>query len=657
MTYNFIRGHGGWNYILMIVSLLVSESVFGGSDDRPNILVILADDLGYNDLSCYDGWIETPHIDALAEGGIKMLDFHSNGAVCSPTRGAWLTGRYPAKTGIDSVVYAASGRPEHLNGLHPSETTIAEFFQSQGYATAMFGKWHTGYYKKYNPIRNGFDEFKGYVSGNIDFFSHIDQSGHFDWWHNEELVEEVGYVTHLIIEHSLAFLKARHESGEEKPFFLYLAHEAPHYPYQGPNDRAERIEGGTGNGQGQRKDKKQAYVEMVKAMDDGIGELVAFLDESGELEDTLILFFSDNGATGLGSNAPYRGFKGSLWEGGHRVPGIFYWKGKLVPNPEHTQLMAGTDLFPTLAGFTGISIPPEISARIDGLDLSDAIANPEKINNERFLYWEHGPHKALRHGSIKWISSGTDGKTALYDLSESPGELVEISENRDELLAKYQSQWETWRNLCELSRSPQPGDSIATRKPRVLIIGDSISIGYMRTLKALKGKEWDIHHNPGNGRYSLYGLQNVEEWIGDDRWDVIHFNWGLWDLCYRHPESLIQGKRDKRNGVLTTPLENYRDNLRAIAKILRRSRANLVWASTTPVPEGEAGRFKGSELIYNLEAEKVMEEFGIPVNDLHRAISPQFESLAIKPGDVHFSQKGNEILAEIVASAIEAHLP
>ena len=201
---------------------------------RPNIILILADDLGYGDPSCYSGQhLNTPNIDALADGGLKFTDFHANAPVCSPTRAALMTGRYQQRSGLEGVLSARNHRDKGLAG---SQITIAQILKQVGYATAIYGKWHLGYQPRFNPNRFGFDEFRGFVSGNVDYHSHIDQIGQEDWWENLELQPEEGYSTDLITQHGLSFIK-RHA---DQPFFLYLAHECPHYPYQGRNDPAGR---------------------------------------------------------------------------------------------------------------------------------------------------------------------------------------------------------------------------------------------------------------------------------------------------------------------------------------------------------------------------------------------------------------------------------
>ncbi|MGA0327306.1 MAG: sulfatase-like hydrolase/transferase, partial [Limisphaerales bacterium] len=195
--------------------------------NQPNLIVILADDLGYGDLSCYGNKrFETPSLDQMASEGMRFTDFHSSGPVCSPTRAGLLTGRYQQRSGIPGVINAAFQANRH-HGLSPEEWTFAEALQGQGYHTAIFGKWHLGYRAVFNPIHHGFEVFKGYVSGNVDYHAHIDRMGVKDWWQNDLLADETGYTTELITQHALSYLEAHAEDR----FCLYLAYEAPHDPY------------------------------------------------------------------------------------------------------------------------------------------------------------------------------------------------------------------------------------------------------------------------------------------------------------------------------------------------------------------------------------------------------------------------------------------
>ncbi|MHC4518058.1 MAG: sulfatase-like hydrolase/transferase, partial [Planctomycetota bacterium] len=203
----------------------VRSEATADDDERPNIILIMADDLGYGDIGCYGGWIQTPNIDALAKGGMRFTDYHSNGAVCSPTRAALLTGRYQQRCGIDAVVTAKG--PARETGMAQKEITFAEVLKQRGYVTGLFGKWHVGYRVQFNPTKQGFDEFIGYVSGNVDYHTHIDQANITDWWKGPKKAPEEGYVTDLVTKHAVDFLH-RHK---DEPFCLYLPHEAPHYPY------------------------------------------------------------------------------------------------------------------------------------------------------------------------------------------------------------------------------------------------------------------------------------------------------------------------------------------------------------------------------------------------------------------------------------------
>ena len=192
--------------------------------------------------------------------------------------------------------------------------------------------------------------------------------------------------------------------------------------------------------------------------------------------------------------------------------------------------------------------------------------------------------------------------------------------------------------------------------PRVLIIGDSISIGYTVPVRKLLDGKVNVHRIPTNGRYSAYGVQNLKKWLGDKKWDVIHFNWGLWDLCYRNPKSKTQGNRDKINGKLTATPEEYRKSMEAIVAELKKTGAKLIWCETTPVPEGEAGRKVGDSIKYNEVANAIMKENNIQINELHAHALKKMPAIGKKPGDVHYTTSGSEYLAEKVAEEIQKAL-
>lgn len=405
--------------------------------DRPNFVVIMADDLGYGDISPFDGWIQTPHLDRLAANGMRLTDFHSSGNVCSPTRAGLLTGRYQQRAGIPGVVFADPDRGAvHYHGLQPQEITFAEVLGQAGYATAIFGKWHLGYFPKYNPIRHGFDLFRGYVSGNVDFFSHVDQAGAYDWWHQDQQVKEDGYVTHLITRHAVSFLEDNHD----RPFCLYLPHEAPHYPYQGPDDPPLRRVGGKFDLNGERKDIKAAYTEMVVEMDRSVGRIVATLDRLGLTENTLILFFSDNGANRNGSNAPFRGAKGTNWEGGHRVPCIASWPGRIPAGTASDQLSITLDVMPTLLDAANVTPPRE--RPLDGVSLLPVLLH-QQSPGPRQLVWNG---RAIRDGQWKLIVDGRGSRgVQLFDLASDPGERMNVADEHPDRTRKLLAALDAWK--------------------------------------------------------------------------------------------------------------------------------------------------------------------------------------------------------------------
>jgi arylsulfatase A-like enzyme len=401
---------------MLIVILLHLALSACNPQSPPNIVLVMADDLGYGDLGCYGGeHVATPNLDKLAASGVRFLDYHSNGAVCSPTRAALMTGRYQQRSGIEGVVTAA--RHRHT-GLSTDELTIAEFLHAKGYHTGIFGKWHLGYDTAFSPLNNGFDSFRGYVSGNIDYHSHIDQAGIFDWWLNKDTLVEEGYVTDLITEHAIEFI----EEHSGSPFFLYVSHEAPHYPYQGRRDAADRTMGGTFPNSGSRRDRKNAYREMIQAMDEGIGKLVSALERSGQLDNTFLFFCSDNGANSTGSNRPLKGFKGRLWEGGHRVPAIACWKGHILPDISPETILS-MDLFPTIISLSGHPRPDDLE--FDGIDFSQVFLSGESLP-DRPVFWRFKNQQAVRHGPWKLILDGEE--VLLYNLQSDLGEENNLAE-------------------------------------------------------------------------------------------------------------------------------------------------------------------------------------------------------------------------------------
>ncbi|EON78530.1 Arylsulfatase [Lunatimonas lonarensis] len=401
----------------------------------PNIVLIMADDLGYNDLGCYGSVsIKTPNIDRLAASGFRFTDYHSNGAVCSPTRASLLTGLYPQEAGVEGVITAKSHREK---GMSLDKFTLAEYLKESGYSTAIFGKWHLGYKPEFGPNAQGFDQFVGFVSGNVDYFSHIDQEGYEDWWNNQNLINEAGYLTDLITDKALEHLD---EIRPDKPFFLYLAHGAPHSPYQGPNDKADRTVGGDFPIQGSRKDKEVAYQEMVESLDENVGRIMEYLEKNGLSENTIVIFCSDNGASRtVGSNAPHRGYKGQLYEGGHRVPAIFYWKDR-IPQNVYEKLVLSMDLFPTIAGLLGLEVPVDLSGKNLAGIFDDT--KPITLEEDRVVFWRFGNQVAVRKGTWKLLKIGEISN--LYDLSTDFQESTDIKEAYPGIFQELEKSYEDW---------------------------------------------------------------------------------------------------------------------------------------------------------------------------------------------------------------------
>lgn len=386
----------------------------------------MADDLGYGDLGCYGGkHARTPCIDALAAGGMKFTDFHSNGAVCSPTRAALITGRYQQRSGINGVITAKNHRH---TGLALQETSFAEVLKSSGYTTALFGKWHLGYQVDFNPVQQGFDSFAGFVSGNIDYKSHFDQAGHEDWWQGAVLKPEEGYSTYLIAQHGLRFL----EKHKNQPFCLYLAHEAPHYPFQGPDDPPYRKAGHGKPVVGIRKDRRNAYFEMIEAMDKTVGQIVDKVQELGLDRNTIIFFCSDNGGSDPESNGGLRGRKGTLWEGGHRVPAIAYWPGKIAGGIVTDETAMSMDLFPTMCDLAEADLPTKL--QLDGVSLAPLMLKNQQLP-ERNLFWQHRNQKAIRCDNWKLLVSmkgSNDNGTYLFNIADDMAEKNNVIEHYPE---------------------------------------------------------------------------------------------------------------------------------------------------------------------------------------------------------------------------------
>ena len=348
-----------------------------------------------------------------------FTDFHSSGTVCTPTRARLLTGRYQQRAGLEEVILVGFDQNRHW-GLQEGETTLPELLRRSGYSTGIAGKWHLGYRAQYNPLLRGFDFFRGFIGGNIDYQAHIDRAGVYDWWNGQETTVEEGYATHLITNHALQFI----QENRTRPFFLLVAHAAPHFPYQGPEDPAFRVTGEMVQSDLDFQSSPQTYSEMVEAMDRGVGRILDTLQELDLAENTLVFFFSDNGANRNGSNQPLRGTKAHVWEGGHRVPAVAWWPGRIRVGV-CDRLVSSLDLMPTMLELAGVEAPED--RPLDGVDLRRYLRRGGE-GGERNLFWRFRGRTAVRQGPWKLVQ-GEDDETgpALFDLSQDLGEEVDLA--------------------------------------------------------------------------------------------------------------------------------------------------------------------------------------------------------------------------------------
>jgi len=401
----------------------------------------MADDLGYGDISCYGNpTTHTPNLDLLAVTGVKFTDFHSNGAVCSPTRAALMTGKYQQRTGVGGVITAKNHREV---GLNLSEITIAEELKKYGYNCGMFGKWHLGYPKEYNPTLQGFDEFTGFVSGNIDYHAHVDQEGHLDWWKGTKIENEEGYSTDLITEYGVKYIYENDPKKTGKPFFLYLPHEAPHSPYQRRIDKVLREVGKAKTKSVSEDSISSIYKEMVEVMDEGVGKIMQSLKETGQYENTIVLFISDNGGNQFGNNGSLRGYKASAYEGGSRVPAIFSYPDRIKKGIVNKQIILTMDVLPTLLDFIGHKPG---AANVDGISIKDNLLHQTNLP-QRDVFFAFGNKSFIRSGDWKLICMEGENskKFELYNLLNDLQERNDLSSDNPDLVNKLTGKLELWK--------------------------------------------------------------------------------------------------------------------------------------------------------------------------------------------------------------------
>jgi N-acetylgalactosamine-6-sulfatase len=420
-------------------------------DLGPNIVLILADDMGYGDLGCYGHPVaKTPHIDRLATQGVRFTQYYSNGAECTPTRTSLLTGRYQQRAGgmecaigtgnvgryDDAIRLAKQGEL----GLPAEMTVLPGALEDVGYACGIFGKWHLGYEPKFHPLEHGWDAFFGYLGGNVHYFNHRELSDLHVLFRDRQPVTAEGYMTHLITDASIEFMQ-RHQ---QRPFFLFVSHESPHFPFQAPTDRDKLVKA-----ENWMQPDAVTYVAMLEDLDSEVGRLLAALEQCGLTNDTVVVFVSDNGGfEGAAHMGRLRGAKSMTFEGGIRVPLIIRWPGLIPAGTQCDQVSATFDLTRSFLQLAGARVPAE---RLDGYDIMDHVVQ-QREDFARTLFWRdrRGDQTwwAVRSGDWKYVrkADSSESEEWLFDLACDIGEednLLADNPAETARLKKLLCNWET----------------------------------------------------------------------------------------------------------------------------------------------------------------------------------------------------------------------
>lgn len=429
-------------------------SAQGAAPARPNILFIMADDLGYADVGCYGQRdFETPHIDRIAREGARLTQGYANSCVCSPTRIGLITGRYQyrLRAGLEEPINSRMAKGSDTLGLPPNHPTLPSLLRGAGYGTTLVGKWHMGFLPHFGPLRSGYDQFFGIMSGGVDYFTHKDRApgegGADGLVEGETPIERHGYLTELLGERAVQAVDGYAREG--RPFFLSLHFTAPHWPWEGPHDEevSRRLRSLLDWDGGSRK----TYAAMVRSMDDAIGRVLRTLDERGLARDTIVVFTSDNGGERFSDVWPFSGKKGELLEGGLRVPMVARWPARIPAGATGEQVMASMDWTPTLLAAAGAVPAP--SHPPDGEDLLPVLVG-EAQPRPRKLFWRFKAHgqRAVRDGDWKYLR--IDGNEFLFDLAEDPRERANLRRRRQDVFDRLKGEWDAW-NATMLPELPE----------------------------------------------------------------------------------------------------------------------------------------------------------------------------------------------------------
>ena len=407
---------------------------------RPNIVLIITDDVGYGDLGSYGAPdIKTPNIDSLAKNGVKLTHFYANGSSCTPTRAGLITGRYQSRVMLEHPLGHAATDEGKL-GLAATGRSLPQLLKNAGYATGLIGKWHLGYLPQFSPLAHGFDAFFGFKAGYTDYWQHTDRGGNADLFENDRPVTATGYMTDLITDRSVRFIN----DHARQPFFLEVAYNAAHWPYQDPDRPSTAID----NGQhllayDDHTNTRADYVKIMERADQGVGKILAALERQSLTNNTLVIFTNDNGGEWLSRNAPLFNRKFTLFEGGIRVPAIMRWPGHLPAGAVSTQVGITMDLTATILAISGAKVPAD--AKLEGINLMPMLNGGQPV--PRTLFWRVNftglNQKAVRDGNWKLLLEGT-ARLHLFDVVKDPGERDDLASSNTALVRKLYQQIAAW---------------------------------------------------------------------------------------------------------------------------------------------------------------------------------------------------------------------
>ena len=421
--------------VLVLATLVVWPAT---AENKPNVVIFFMDDLAYGDVGSYGAKdVGTPNIDRLAREGVRLTDCYAAAPLCTPTRAAFMTGRYQHRSGLEHVI-----KPSDVEeGLPATEPTLPRMLKNAGYATGLIGKWHLGFKPEFSPTRHGFDEFFGFKSGAHDYYSHVNEGGEHDLYDNDQPTTLKGYMTDEIGRRAVAFI----ERNAGRPFFLDVAFNAPHWPFQPPDLKTPPpLPPGKSYVVAWAEEGTRAdYVRMLERADRAIGDILRALERHKLIDNTLVIFTSDNGGEWLARMGPLFQKKGSLYEGGIRVPCIFRWPARLKGGQTSTQVAITMDVTATILSAAGA----QSERALDGIDLLPVLTSKPV---ERTLYWRSAwiatDERAVRAGKWKWISTSPDGifPGQLFDIEKDLGERNDLAAEHPDLVKKFKAMHATW---------------------------------------------------------------------------------------------------------------------------------------------------------------------------------------------------------------------